>query len=80
MIEFLGIGKSAKLPADLSLLKEVDGPANCRRSPNGPTVFSIPDHMKVTLRERESDWYRVKFNGRECWTYRKNLRFLAEAR
>ncbi len=79
LIEFVGKGQSPNLPVEIPLIKEINGPANCRKNANGETLVSLPDKEKVTLRERNKDWYRILYKKQECWTHRKNLRFLPQA-
>lgn len=76
LIEFVqSPGPDSLLPKEIPFISSVDGPANCREKPKGKIVSSIPDLAKVNIRERKEDWYRVEFNGKECWTIRNNLRF-----
>jgi hypothetical protein len=76
LIEFVqSPGPDSLLPKEIPFISSVDGPANCREKPKGKIVSSIPDLAKVNIRGREEDWYRVEFNGKECWTIRNNLRF-----
>lgn len=76
LIEFVqSQGPDSLLPKEIPFIRSVDGPANCRETPKGKIVSSIPDLAKVNIRERKEDWYRVEFNGKECWTIRNNLRF-----
>jgi hypothetical protein len=79
-IEYLGIGGKAVLPDTLRLTKEIDGPANCRDSPTGKVLRSLPDRERVRVKTREGEWYRIQSKSTSCWTHRKNLRFLPEAR
>jgi hypothetical protein len=80
LIEYLGIGGKPVLPDTLRLTKEIDGPANCRDSPTGKVLRSLPDRERVRVKAREGKWYRIEVKSTSCWTHRKNLRFLPEAR
>jgi hypothetical protein len=79
-IEYLGIGGKPVLTDSLRLSKEIDGPANCRDSPAGKVLQSFPDRERVRVKARKGDWYRIQVKSTSCWTHRKNLRFLPEAR
>ncbi|MBS1958443.1 MAG: hypothetical protein JST80_03135 [Bdellovibrionales bacterium] len=49
----------------------IAGPANCRKTPVGKIVTSIPDAGRVQLLERKGDWYRVRYKDQNCWTNAK---------
>lgn len=76
LIEFVGTKLKPRLPHDIKVTKKIDGPANCRDTPAGKIIRSIPNQASVVLRARKNEWYLISESGKECWTNRKNLRFL----
>jgi hypothetical protein len=65
--------KNGQLSRDIPYTKKVDGPANCRKSPSGALVVSIPQGAPVLVRARKEDWYLVTYVGKDCWTKKNNL-------